>query len=179
VVTADEEDRWFKQEVQPHEQALRRFLHHKYPHFSDIDDVVQDSFLVVLLHWKNGTLASARGLLFRAAHNRAIDFFRKRKPVSDIPVSELPPWRVIQENVNVAEQACSGDQLAFVMAAVDKLPRRCREVMLLRLTLGSGYAEIAEQLGISEKTVRAQMVRGIARCLHHLRSSGILEEEGR
>ncbi|MBI4625089.1 MAG: RNA polymerase subunit sigma-24, partial [Verrucomicrobia bacterium] len=34
--------RWFAEEVQPHEAALRTWLHGRFPDLKDVDDVVQD-----------------------------------------------------------------------------------------------------------------------------------------
>ena len=56
-----------------------------------------------------------------------------------------------QEELNVA-----------VQRAVQSLPDRCREVFELSRVHGLKYAEIARQLGISVKTVEAQMGKALA-----------------
>ncbi|HEX2208799.1 MAG TPA: sigma-70 family RNA polymerase sigma factor, partial [Longimicrobium sp.] len=50
---------------------------------------------------------------------------------------------------------------AAVRAAVDSLPERCREVFELSRGQGLKYAEIAGVLGISVKTVEAQMGKAL------------------
>jgi RNA polymerase sigma-70 factor (ECF subfamily) len=50
---------------------------------------------------------------------------------------------------------------AAAAAAVADLPPRCREVFTLSRARGLSYAEIAETLGISVKTVEAQMARAL------------------
>ena len=50
---------------------------------------------------------------------------------------------------------------AAVRAAINELPPRCREVFELSRIHGLKYAEIAETLGISQKTVEAQMGKAL------------------
>jgi hypothetical protein len=46
--SGSEQSRWFTEEVQPHGQALRAYLRKHYPDATDVDDVVQESYLRVL-----------------------------------------------------------------------------------------------------------------------------------
>jgi len=47
--------------------------------------------------------------------------------------------------------------------AIDKLPGRCREIFVLSKVEGLSNKQIAEQLGISVKTVEAQMTTAFVR----------------
>jgi RNA polymerase sigma-70 factor (ECF subfamily) len=62
-----------------------------------------------------------------------------------------------------------------VQAAVQSLPDRCREVFELSRVHGLKYAEIARQLGISVKTVEAQMGKALRTLREKL--AGWLPEE--
>ena len=73
---------------------------------------------------------------------------------------------------NVAETANSHLQDALIADAIADLPARCREIFKLRVAGGLSHAEIAQQLGLSESTVRVQVARGLARCLRTLRERG-------
>ena len=44
---------------------------------------------------------------------------------------------------------------------IDNLPRRCREVLLLAKRDKLKYSEIAQRMGISEKTVENQMSKAL------------------
>lgn len=50
-----------------------------------------------------------------------------------------------------------------IMTVVDALPERCREVFILSKVEGLKNREIADRLGISLKTVEAQMTIAIKR----------------
>jgi RNA polymerase sigma-70 factor (ECF subfamily) len=48
-----------------------------------------------------------------------------------------------------------------IKSAIQKLPEKCREVFEMNRFEGKKYAEIAEQLNISVKTVEAQMSKAL------------------
>jgi RNA polymerase sigma-70 factor (ECF subfamily) len=160
---------WFAAEVQPHEPALRAYLRRKYPGLSDVDDVVQESFVKTLAARQGGKLTSIKGFLFRVAGNAAVSVFRRRKFISDTPVSAGGPQCVIVGDANVVEEVCTRDELQLVGEAIVALPERCREIVRLRVIEGRDYAAIGEQLGLSEATVRVQMSRGMKKCAEFLR----------
>ena len=60
----------------------------------------------------------------------------------------------------------AGELRKAITAAVAELPPACREVFMLSRTQGLRYAEIAETLGISVKTVESQM----GKALRHMRT---------
>lgn len=55
------QDRWFADEVQPHEPALRSYLRSR---ASDVDDLAQESYMRVLSTRKAGPIDSAKAYLF-------------------------------------------------------------------------------------------------------------------
>ena len=52
-----------------------------------------------------------------------------------------------------------------IKAAIDELPEKCREIFLLNRYENLKYLEIANKLGLSQKTVEAQM----SKALQHMR----------
>jgi RNA polymerase sigma-70 factor (ECF subfamily) len=60
------------------------------------------------------------------------------------------PSHLVEQEIEVA-----------LRAAVSELPDRCREVFELSRTHGLKYSEIATTLGISVKTVEAQMGKAL------------------
>lgn len=172
---AQAQARWFAEEVKPHEPALRAYLHRRYPGMSEVDDVVQESFLKTFLAWQKGRLTSARGFLFTVAGNVSVSIFRKRKFISATPVSELPALSVIEDDVNVVETVCSQEELDFVAEAIADLPERCRQVAVLRILHGRDCKAIATELGISEQTVRVQLARAMKKCSQFIQERGLVE----
>lgn len=175
---AQAQARWFAEEVKLHESALRAYLHRRYPGMGEVDDVVQESFLKTFLAWQKGRLTSVRGFLFTVAGNVSVSFFRKRKFISPTPVSELPALSVVEDDSNVVETVCSQEELDLVATAIADLPERCRQVAVLRILHGRDCRAIADELGISEQTVRVQLARAMKKCSQFFQERGLMEGRG-
>ena len=171
-VTSAEQARWFAEEVQPHEPALRLWLRSRYPGLGDVDDVVHESYLN-LLRKPTGRVAFTKAYLFAAARNAALKVFRKNRIFSDTPVNDLPEWQLVDGGAHAAELVDLSAEGNLVALAVAQLPERCRAIIKLRVLHGLSYPEIAAQLGLSEVTVRVQIGRGIEKCAQFLRERGV------
>jgi RNA polymerase sigma-70 factor (ECF subfamily) len=174
-----EQSRWFTEEVQPHEPALRAYLRRRFPDATEVDDLVQESYLRMLRARKIGPIASAKAYLFTTARNLAFALFRRPKIFSTIPVTDLAASRIIQEGADVVEQVSTSQEIAFLLDAIDALPNRCREIFILRKLHGLSQKEIAAQLTLSEQTVQVQVARGAKKCAHFLRQHGLIGRSGR
>lgn len=172
-VTDAEQARWFAEEVQPHEAALRHWLRRQYPSLGDVDDVVQESYLNLLRKQPLGRIAFTKSYLFAVARHAALKVFRKNRIFSPVAVNELPDWRLLDGGANVTEIVNVHEEDSLVAAAVAQLPERCREIVKLRAVHGLSYAEIAARLSLSESTVRVQVARGIKKCAQFLRDRTI------
>jgi RNA polymerase sigma-70 factor (ECF subfamily) len=164
---------WFAAEVQPYESLLRAYLHHKFPTLGDVDDIVQDSYLRIIRAKIAGTLRSPKGFLFTAAKNAALDVFRRKRTVSLDQVVEPDGLSVFEDRPGVAETISRGQELDLLQKAIEALPPRCRQVLMLRKIDGLSHKEIARKMGISERTVNVQVGKGVQRCARYLREQGI------
>ena len=169
--------RWFAEEVQPLEPELRAYLRSRFPTMHDFDDIVQESYVQILRRQSDGKIASVRAYLFTIAHHAVLRVFRKRRIISEVPVSELPPWRLVENAPDAAEVANLHQQQELVAEAIATLPDRCREIFKLRVGRGLSPAEIAAELGLAEATVRVQLARGLQKCAQFLHAHGIMEEK--
>jgi RNA polymerase sigma factor (sigma-70 family) len=161
--------KWFDEEVMPHEPALRGYLRRQFPSV-EADDVVQESYLKL---WRAGAkVASAKAYFFAIARNTALSVFRRRKIFADTPVAELPEARVAAAGLDAAGEADLRQRMELAVAALDRLPARCREICVLATIDQLTPAEIAARLGITESTVYVQLARGVKRCAEYLRERG-------
>lgn len=163
--------RWFADEVLPHEPQLRGFLRRQFPSV-ETDDVVQESYLKLLRAGAAEKIASGRAYLFTVARHTALTLFRRRKIYSDVPVNELPDWRVVDETADVTAGLERQHRLELAVAAIDRLPARCREILRLAAVERMTPAQIAARLGLAESTVYVQLARGVRQCAAHLRERG-------
>ncbi len=168
-----EQARWFTREVQPHEPRLRAYLRKQFPALHDLDDVVQESHLRLLRAREQGRIESVKAYLFAVARNVALGVFRRRQNITAVPVNDLEGWRILDGEPHVAESASLRQELALATEAIEALPARCREIVVLRTLHGRSHKEIAAQLGLSEPTVRVQVARGMKKCADFLRQRGV------
>ena len=157
-----------------HEPSLRSYLRARFPFAPDIDDVVQESFLRLWKVRMAQPVRYAKALLFKVARHLVIDSAR-RNLVSPIDrVTDLAALPVIDDGrLGPAEAACKRDEVVLLAAAIDSLPARCREILILRKLRGVPQKAIAAQLGLSEQTVQVQVSRGVRRCEDYLKSHGV------
>ena len=170
-----EQSRWFAEEVQPHEPALRAYLRGSFPSLQDIDDLVQDAYARLLNAHKTGTVSHPKAYLFATARNAALDLFRRKKIIPIEALAEIEQLSVLEDGRDAAEQACHDQELEILTEAIASLPDRCRQILTMRRLRGLSHREIAQTLGISEHTVNAQLAIGVLRCRKHLLARGVLK----
>jgi len=141
---------------------------------SDAEDAVQEAFVRVLRHRDTlGEIRDHRVWLIRIVWNVVLDRKRRAKtrPETD-DVSELA--RVLPANGLSAEQRVSAAQHhAHVLACMQELPTKEREVLMLSAFEELSSVEIAAVLGVTESSVRSRLFRArnlMAELLQHTRS---------
>jgi len=100
-----------------------------------------------------------RAYLLRSTRNRALNHVRHQRIVA----REAAIAAIDAPSAPSAEDEVLGTELEqAVRAAIDGLPKKCREVFLLSRDHGLKYAEIAVALEISAKTVEKRMGQALA-----------------
>lgn len=158
--------------MQPHSSALKDYIRHAFPTLPDVDDVVQESYLRVWQQRAVEPIRSARAFLFSVAQHIAIDSLRRRRRSPVDSVASLAALNIADEAPAAPERLGEDEKIALLIAAIDALPERCREVVILRKLKLLSQRETAAQLGISEKGVENQLARGLDRCRTWLRRHG-------
>lgn len=166
--------RWYQEEVLVHEPALRGYLRRAFTKLSDVDDLVQETFARVLRARRETTVRSVRGLVFATARHAALDRLRREQIVAIETLAEIEALPVCDDAPAVHEAVARKLDREELRRAIDTLPARCREVLVLRKIEGLSQREIALRLGISEHTVEVQVANGVRRCTEHFRQRGWL-----
>lgn len=120
----------------------------------DAEDLVEDAFVKAWQIIESGKeIENFKAFIYRIVRNECISFLRNRKPMADIDA--VP--EVDDETVDTSERD------AKIWKAIDELPEKCREIFLMSKRDGMSNEEIAEELGISIKTVKNQMTKAFSR----------------
>ena len=142
---------------------------------SDAEDAVQEAFLRVLRHRETlGEIRDHRVWLIRIVWNIVLDRKRRAKtrPETD-DIAELA--RVLPaDGLSAEDRAAAVQHHASVLACVERLPAREREVMLLSAFEELSSVEIAAVLRVTESSVRSRLFRArnlLAEMLQHSRSN--------
>ena len=123
------------------------------------EELAQDVFLRM---WELRDIAAVPmtpAYLFGAAHNRARQYLRHQHVVAR--VGALLGSSSDVSHATPADDLAHDDLAVAIDAAVAALPERCRLVFVLSRQQHLSYAEIAQVLGISVKTVETQMWRAL------------------
>ena len=141
---------------------------------SDAEDAVQEAFVRVLRH--RDSLHEVRGQrvwLIRIVWNVVLDRKRRMKtrPETD-DVAELA-LVLPAAGLSAEERAAAAQHHAHVLACVEQLPAKERQVLMLSAFEELNSVEIAEVVGITESSVRSRLFRArnlMAGLLDHTRS---------
>lgn len=150
---------------------LLRFLAARLGDADEAEEVVQELFLRIHT-LPDGPVANARGYLFRAAQNLALDKVRERRRRSardgawlDLNQLSTASGEPIDTRPDVEELLVERERTAALASAIAALPPGAGRVFRLHKIEGIPHAEIAARLGIS----RSGVEKHLAVAMTHLR----------
>ena len=154
-------DAWFVAEVLPLEAPLERFLRRHFGASDEIADLRQEVYLRVYNAATKSRPLLTKPFVFMTARNLLRDRARRERIVSIEAVADLEALNVIDEAALADEVVSAREELRRLQIALERLPARCREVVMLRKIHGMSQREVAKQLGITEDTVERQVSKGV------------------
>ncbi len=171
--------KWFAEEVHAHDGQLKAYLRGSFPAVRDIDDIVQESYLRIWRRQVHRPIESVKAFLFTIARRLAIDTARHRARSPIEFVGDLGSLDVSDGSAHAAEALCRAEKIRLLTDAIDALPSRCREIVILRKIQLRSTIEVALRLGISPHAVENHFTRGTARIRAYLRARGVHDSLGR
>jgi RNA polymerase sigma-70 factor (ECF subfamily) len=129
----------------------------------EAEDITSDIFLKVIeklseFEWRGeGSFAA---WVFRIAHDRVVNFHRQdRRAGIDLSLDELPD--ICANELLPAETILQKEKFAHLRRLIANLSPRRREIITLKFFGGLRNKEIAEVLGLDERTIAAHLCRGL------------------
>lgn len=138
-----------------------RFIQRHWGDEAEAADLRQEAYIRVYEAARRKRPVPVRPYLLLVARNLIIDRIRRKRVVSIETMTEAD-WLNVSDIAPEPDRSVAARQeLHRMQAALDMLPPRCREVVVLRRIHGHSQAEVAKRMGIKEETVESQMVKGM------------------
>lgn len=149
----EEERRYMEELFRLYYRPLCLYALHFLDNTSETEDLVQECFTSFLMKYREGAVVrSPKSYLFGSVRNRCLDTLRKgyadHKNADAMEMSD-------EEEQERAELE------ARLWTAVDRLPSGRRRMLIMSKRDGMKYSEIADRLGVSERTVKNQISRAL------------------
>jgi len=124
------------------------------------EEIVQDLFVKLWQERQKLKIESSlNGYLFRAVHNRCLHWLDHARVVEK-HTREMAD-RETEKTESPVEIIQYNELQLKIAKVIETLPERCRQIFCMNRFEGFKYAEIAEKLSVSVKTVEANMGRAL------------------
>jgi RNA polymerase sigma-70 factor (ECF subfamily) len=147
-------DEAFGQLFERFQTPIVNYLYRVVGDWDAANDLAQDSFLKAY----QALPRTAEGLqispwLYRIATNTALDALRRRKRITWVPFK-------VENEPHVSDTAARHAESDAIQHALEQVPPDQRTCLVLNMSQGMSYKEIAETLGISVNLVAVRIFRG-------------------
>jgi RNA polymerase sigma factor (sigma-70 family) len=148
--------------VRRHANPLLTFIRRMVGDLHRSEELFQEVFLAVWVKRKQYQFPRPfKAWLYAIALNKCRVEFRGKLMGNLDSLEDLPSFPSTRE-ASPADSAIATETATIVASAVERLPPQQRAVLVLRIWNGLSYSQIAEAVGRSEGTVRANMHHGLA-----------------
>jgi RNA polymerase sigma factor (sigma-70 family) len=156
--------RWIAANILPHEPELRGWLRRRLRAFNenDADDLVQEAFSRIWVA-EFGSIRNGRAYLFATVRHLLAEYARRSRIVPIELLGEIDSLNLISDEPGPERRVGARQELERLQAIVALLPRQCRRVFELLKFEGLSHRDVAQRMGLSEKTVENHLTRALAR----------------
>ncbi len=151
----------FEQLVLPHLDSAANLARWLVRNRADSEDVVQEAMLRAYRFFDRFHGGDARAWLLQIVRNTCYTWLEKNRPAE--LMTEFNEEVHQQPSINPEALAGQADERQRLMRALESLPARAREVLVLRELEGCSYKEIVQIAGIPIGTVMSTLARARAR----------------
>jgi RNA polymerase sigma-70 factor (ECF subfamily) len=135
---------------------------------AEAEDTVQKVFLLVYQNLKNFRFeASFKTWLYRISINQCHNVFRQHKHREFTPLDDLP---LADGKTSQEEDFAHKEIMALAQKAIDKLPTKQRQVLLLRVYQDLSFEEIGQALNMKANSAKVNFHYALEKIKERMRN---------
>lgn len=165
-------DTWFKREILSHEEILERFISRMWPRHNEVADIRQEAYARVYEAARRVRPQAPKAFLFATARHLMTDRIRRERIVSIRASAENEYLNfLLVDEISPEQRVSAHQELARLAMAFDRLSGKCREVVWLRRVKELSQKEVADRLGLAEKTIEKHLRSAARQLARHVRDN--------
>lgn len=133
---------------------LKLYLVKKLGNNEDAEDVLQEVFVRLLNYTQLNSIKSAKGFLFVTARNLVRDRYRQKITRSATKHCSVDQVVLVSKDSGAEMALCSKQRWETIKKAISELQPNWRRALILHRFYGKKYTEIADDLGVTERSVQ-------------------------
>lgn len=152
-------DRWFVDEVLPHEPQCLRLAMRLTAQEDAARDLVQEVFLKLLTIDGWSAIDNPRAYVLRMLRNTAIERMRRARIVDFRQLTEIDACQTGDDAPDPFRVVAARQEMARVRTALDSLPEPGRSLLIQRRIEGRAPSAMSRESGISLSTLEKRLAR--------------------
>jgi RNA polymerase sigma-70 factor (ECF subfamily) len=158
--------------VKRYEKGIYNYALRMVNNHADALDLMQDIFVALFRNLHTFRAESPfKGWLFKIAHYRCIEYYRKKKPMQSL--DDMPEQIDEQSNDCPEQLLFSQQQSSALIKMMQKLPIKQKLVVELKFFQQCTFDDIAHQLGISKNTAKSQLYSALDKLKLYLEKDAV------
>jgi len=163
--------RFFDQLVGKYDDELRRYLLKMLGNQEDAKEVAQEAYIKLYRLKNPKDIKYPKTLLFKVASNLAIDRMQQKCRIYEQNCHEFD--QEVDYSANTEQQVASMEALQYIAQIVQEMPKKRRQVLVMKKFSELTTREISCQLGITRSTVEQHITKALKYCRDRLKAKGL------
>jgi RNA polymerase sigma-70 factor (ECF subfamily) len=130
------------------------------------EDAIHEAFAKLI--GRKPPIGDAIPYVFKTLRHAAIDIQRKEQRGQKLSESLFNGFIPSQESVDPADKVLNKERDLILRKAIDNLPEKEREAIVLKALAGLTFQQAGDVMGIPAKTIASRYRRGLERLENHL-----------
>ena len=138
----------------------------------DVEDILQQTYMLVCSQSYKTEIKSVKGYFFRVARNVALGDIARRTKAKFKSLEEIAPFEPSSNEAGADDKLHYSMKLETFIEVTQSLPKKCRQAFLLKKVMGLSQKEVARKMNIAESTVEKHLITAMRRTVSEMKAKG-------